>query len=166
MHLIRKVFTWFAVLAVFLLSTVSLSAQETLFELLESNANEQELWEAAEALTVEEVHDFVDNGGDPDVAHRTGGTALMMISGYGSHDVLEALIDAGADVNATDSNGFTPLIVGAVLADDPDIIATLIEAGADVDAESADGMKAADFAERNDALRGTAVHKRLRGSAD
>ncbi|CAJ2376017.1 MAG: hypothetical protein IBGAMO2_180003 [Arenicellales bacterium IbO2] len=53
-------------------------------------------------------------------------------------DVVETLIHAGANVNASNSNGDTPLH-GAVLSNDLEIVTALIESGADVDARNRGG---------------------------
>ena len=51
------------------------------------------------------------------------------------HDVLRALIDAGADVNARGLNDWTALHF-AVAADDPVAVEMLLDAGADPDART------------------------------
>jgi hypothetical protein len=48
------------------------------------------------------------------------------------------LIDAGADLNARDDNGWTPLMVAA-RSETPEIVTLLIEAGADVNAMNDNG---------------------------
>ena len=60
--------------------------------------------------------------------------------------VVKALIDAGADVNAKDKDGKTPLMK-AILLSNVDVVKTLIDAGADVNAKDKDGKTALEMAE-------------------
>ncbi len=50
------------------------------------------------------------------------------------------LIKAGADVNARDGNGETPLGYAALTNPNPDMTAALIKAGADVNGKDNEGM--------------------------
>jgi serine/threonine protein kinase len=59
-------------------------------------------------------------------------TALMVASKYGDIDLVRALIQSGADVNARDNNGLTALIHASKYGDVARVL-TLIEAGAHVD---------------------------------
>lgn len=49
-------------------------------------------------------------------------------------DIINFLIEAGADVNARDAEGRTPLYVAAGFNSNPDVITALIKGGADVNA--------------------------------
>ncbi len=53
--------------------------------------------------------------------------------------LVRTLIDAGTDVNSSDSHGMTPLLWAAHKSSSASIIQTLIDAGADVDAKSVSG---------------------------
>ena len=61
----------------------------------------------------------------------TGSTPLMHAAEQGSSDVVEILIEAGADVNMCDKIGITVFMIAASHGDE-DCIQTLIAAGADV----------------------------------
>ena len=70
-----------------------------------------------------------------------GNTPLHIAAMGGYDQMLRMLIDAGADVNATNRAGFTPL-ASALLSfekNQADIVTTLIAAGARKDVELADG---------------------------
>ena len=82
------------------------------------------------------------DGGGADLEARTlpGFTALhAAIRGNAAHVV--ALINAGANVHARDSQGATPLCYAAGVSKDPAVIAALIDAGADIEDQSADGWR-------------------------
>jgi ankyrin repeat protein len=56
--------------------------------------------------------------------------------------MIVALINAGADVNAEDGAGNTPLMLAASQSSDPDMITALIRAGADVNQKnSTNGLR-------------------------
>jgi ankyrin repeat protein len=76
-------------------------------------------------------------------------TALTMIAPYGPVELVKILLDAGADVNARDARGMTPLML-AVGTDrqDPAVIRMLLEHHADPSLKSSDGETAADWARK------------------
>ena len=53
--------------------------------------------------------------------------------------IVASLVEAGADPNARDINGWTPLHQTPGLAHDPAVVAWLVEAGADPNARENDG---------------------------
>jgi ankyrin repeat protein len=78
-----------------------------------------------------------------------GATALHMAAEYGTPDMVELLVSYGANVNAIDGQGFTPLAMAASRAKpgppvEPDnaIIEHLISSGADVNARGESGLSA------------------------
>ena len=75
--------------------------------------------------------------------------------------MIAVLIDAGADLKATDEGGVTPLHSAAAYNHNPSVLAALIDAGADLKATDEDGQTSWDYAQGNAALKGTEVWWRL-----
>jgi uncharacterized protein len=76
-------------------------------------------------------------------------TPLVSALPYGGFDTARLLVDAGANVNAADTRGMTPLML-AVSSDRPDprIIRLLRSKGADLSAKSKRGETARDWANK------------------
>lgn len=62
-------------------------------------------------------------------------TALMRASYFGKSEIVDILLDAGANINLRDFNGATALI-WAAKGGDPDIVQSLIRAGSNIDFQS------------------------------
>jgi len=92
---------------------------------------ESSLWDAAQAGDLRALKYLLEEGGvDPNVADSDGWTALhfTMVGELGSVDVLETLLKWGADPNAKNKYGETPIF----FANDAASAHILIEAGAKV----------------------------------
>lgn len=76
-------------------------------------------------------------------------TALLVAAGQGSYQTVESLLKAGANVNATDIRGMTPLML-AITTDHPDarIVRLLLEKGADRNLKSLKAETALDWAKK------------------
>ena len=97
-------------------------------------------------MTVQELNTLLEQN---DIEARTegtffpGSTPLMHAARYSSTDVIRALLDAGAAVNAQQEQGYTPLLLAAWSTTDPERIRLLLEQGADVTAVNQSGSTAA-----------------------
>jgi ankyrin repeat protein len=101
-------------------------------------------------------------GADVNVKNNDGVTVLMFAAMFNSYsEVVSSLIEAGADVNAKNKYGFTALMFAARANPNPEVVSVLLKAGADTDAKDIDGQRAIDYAEENEALKGTAAYKML-----
>ncbi|KAJ6661512.1 hypothetical protein lerEdw1_014422 [Lerista edwardsae] len=104
------------------------------------------LLEAACRNDVEEVHQFLQSGLNPNLYNEDGLTALHQccIDDYG--DIVELLLEAGADVNACDSELWTPLHAAATCGH-LHLVKLLIEKGANLLAVNSDGNMPYDLCE-------------------
>ena len=64
---------------------------------------------------------------------------LLAIAGKVDPEKVRQLIQDGADVNAKDKDGATPLMLAAKINFNPEVLMALIEAGADLNAKNKDG---------------------------
>ena len=75
--------------------------------------------------------------------------AILCFVGLGV--AVQALIEAGADVNAKEKNGgLTPLMLAALQNENSSIIKALLEDGADINLKSDAGMTAYEYAMKNE----------------
>lgn len=114
-------------------------------------------WRAAQADDVAVMRLLVEAGAYPDVASAGGDTPLMVAAGIGwmaNHTANSAenwlaavkyCVELGADVNAVDSRGYTPLH-GAAYIGDNTMVQYLIDKGAKIDAVTKAGDTVADMA--------------------
>jgi ankyrin repeat protein len=100
-------------------------------------------------------------GADPNIGNTAAGevkfgkiqlisiTPLMLAATYCAPEVVKALVDAGAKVNATDIRGMPPLVYAVSSEEQNAAVARmLINAGADVNAKTNAGETALDWAKK------------------
>lgn len=71
------------------------------------------------------VKRLLEEGANPNLANRSGTTAIMM-AGHTNKEVVQALLDAGADVNVIDAWGKSPLIHVAEFSKSLDVIRLIL----------------------------------------
>ena len=87
---------------------------------------------AAETGTAELINFFVKKGISPDSARWDGTTALMIAASFKNSSTLYALLENGANVNATNEIGLTALIVAITPHCDIQIVQKLLDQEADL----------------------------------
>ena len=114
-------------------------------------------WRAAQASDVESMRLLLAAGADPDLATFDETTPLMVAAGIGWRGnfsqnapdswmrAVHFLSEIGADVNATDTNGYTALH-GAAALGDQEMVEFLVARGAKVDILNKAGNSPADMA--------------------
>ena len=134
-------------LFIILIST-TLSAQEN----TSTPLNDETKSNYTKDLITKEVEELINKGynlnkQDP----STGLTTLMEVAKIDENpELIEALIEHGADVNAKDFAGTTVLMYASVYNNNPAIIETLIKHGADINAKDRQGRTALILAITND----------------
>jgi ankyrin repeat protein len=105
------------------------SSQQTLADLVRSGQREAVL----AAITSPDL--------DVDAPEPDGSTALLWATYRVDHELVGALLKAGARANVTNLFGATPLAEAAKLGD-PDLVRLLLDAGADPNSPNQDGQTA------------------------
>jgi ankyrin repeat protein len=70
-------------------------------------------------------------------------------------------LKAGAEINARDEKGQTPLMKAAMLNENPESILFFLKAGADATLKDNRGERAIDLAEENEAVKDTDAYWKL-----
>ena len=86
---------------------------------------------------------------------------LLAIAGNAGPEKVRQLIQAGADVNAKNEYGWTPLMLAARYNSNPETLTALLDAGADAKAKNNEGKTALDCARMNEKLKDTGALKLL-----
>ena len=96
----------------------------------------QQFINAVRADRIDLVELYIKQGGDLEFRDFNGMTALLWAEHYNCHDILQLLIDAGADINVTPSKcDFTALIYAVVNLNIKNVHILLMN-GADITAKS------------------------------
>ncbi|KAL2085534.1 hypothetical protein ACEWY4_018854 [Coilia grayii] len=104
------------------------------------------LLESAARNDLEEVTELLKSGVSPDLVNEDGLTALHQCCIDDFEDIVRCLIEAGATVNACDSELWTPLHAAATCGHTA-LVQLLVQSGADVLAVNADGNMPYDLCE-------------------
>lgn len=104
------------------------------------------LLDAAARNDVQEVRHLLNNGVSPDLFNEDGLTALHQCCIDDFVEIVQCLLDAGACVNACDSELWTPLHAAATCGH-TGLVQILIQSGADLLAVNADGNMPYDLCE-------------------
>ena len=76
--------------------------------------------------------------------------------------IISVLLDAGADLEARDGEGCTPLHLAASHNGNPEVVDRLLDAGADAGATNDDGLTPWDCARGNETIKDSRAYERLR----
>jgi len=109
-----------------------------------------ELFQAIEDRNVRLVQECLDAGVPADATDDNQNTALILAA-ESEPDICDCLCKAGANVNAQNKNGVTPLMA-AVKDENTPVIALLIAAGADPSIPDKRGRRSVDIARGNNEL--------------
>ena len=118
-----------------LLSAVNVYAEETFCDVVKEGSPS-------------DVRKAIKNGADVNKKDQHGTTPLKLAVGYNKNpEVIQVLLDAGADVNGTSGYGGSTALMSATYGtDNPVVMKMLIDAGADVNAEDGLGRTALMYA--------------------
>jgi len=95
---------------------------------------------AAVANAADRVRDLLAEGHPADETDEYGVTPLMWAARYNAVHVMALLLDAGADVNARDTNNRWTALLHAIHKQHPDAVALLLEHGADPNVATPEGV--------------------------
>ena len=113
-----------------------------------NEAGETRLYRAVRDGSRGETRRLLNTGADPNIASKSGLTALHEAAYWGEVEILGWLIDKKGNVNAKDQNGMTPLHVAALAGGArarADVIALLKKHGADETAIDRNGLTPAQY---------------------
>jgi len=100
------------------------------------------LFQAVRSDDLVAVKESLNHKADPNARDRYGFTPLMIASIRGSVEVVLALINAGADVNAANPSAHATPLNMAILGRKPGVIKTLVASGVNVNAADSLGRTA------------------------
>lgn len=108
-----------------------------------------QMFDLARAGETARLLEYVDAGTPVGLADAYGNTLLMMAACHGHAEMVVGLAERGADVDALNDRGQSPL-AGAVSKGAVDVVHALVEAGADPNKGSPTALETAQSFERPD----------------
>ena len=110
----------------------------------DAQENSTDLWSAARTGDLQAIKHYIEEGGDVNALDKGFQLSAMSWSAlYGRTEVVQLLIEKGADVNLKNGDGATPLHSAAFLGR-VDVAKLLLENGADIKTHNNDGATPAD----------------------
>ena len=86
----------------------------------------------------------------------------MIAAAYNPNpEVITVLVQSGANVNANDEAGVTPLMWAAAMNSNPEVITAFLSLGANPKAKDNSGKTVMDHARKNKMLRGADILRKL-----
>ena len=121
---------------------------QAIIDLKHGELSATRLMMAARNWRLDRVRSLCDWRANIEAQNARGWTALHYASRFGSMYCLQELIDRGANVNAPDVDGLTPLMIASFYSDIPlaAVVRALLAAGGDKRLASLAGSTARDFA--------------------
>jgi len=136
--------------------------------IMSKNSSESILFNAANRGEPKLIRALIDSGARIEGKGPRGKTPLHMLVFHGDLENIKLLINKGADVNATDSIGQTPIMFGIHLGkgDQVDVIDLLISKGADIKKKDVFGRSSLDMVKARKTMNARINYKNAKEKAE
>lgn len=105
----------------------------------QNDAGKTAMMLAAYAGQTQSIKELRHYGAKYSIKDRGGSTALHWAMDGGNLELIDWILDDGADLHATDYNGWTPLLRVAAVGGNSDVAALLLRGGAEINKRDKDG---------------------------